>query len=96
VAPITAHSAFNKGCQYFGLKLISVPVNEKTFVADVAAMRRAITPNTVALVASATNFPHGILDPVAELSAIAVEHGIGLHVDACLGGFVIPFMKKNG
>jgi glutamate/tyrosine decarboxylase-like PLP-dependent enzyme len=59
-------------------------------------MAAAINRNTIALAGSAPSFPHGVIDPIAELSALAASRGIGLHVDACLGGFVLPFAEKLG
>jgi glutamate/tyrosine decarboxylase-like PLP-dependent enzyme len=95
VAPTTAHAAFDKAGEYFGIKVIRVPVGSD-FRADVAAMRREVTPNTIALVGSAPPFPHGIVDPIEELSEIAREHGIGFHTDGCLGGFILPWAEKLG
>ena len=56
----------------------------------------AIGPNTIMLYASAPSYPHGAIDPISEMSKIAVQYNIGLHVDCCLGGFVLPFAKKMG
>jgi glutamate/tyrosine decarboxylase-like PLP-dependent enzyme len=95
VAPATAHVAFDKAAQYFNIHLKKIPVNDK-FQADVRAMRKAITRSTIALVGSAPAFPHGTLDPIAELAEIAQERGIGMHTDACLGGFVLPWAEKLG
>jgi sphinganine-1-phosphate aldolase len=95
VAPTTAHVAFDKAAQYFRIKLVRVPV-AADYRADVAAMRRAVTRNTVALVASAPTFPHGVVDPIEELAAIARQRGIGFHTDACLGGFVLPWARRLG
>jgi glutamate/tyrosine decarboxylase-like PLP-dependent enzyme len=95
VAPTTAHVAFDKAAQYFRIKLVRVPVGAD-FRADVRAMRRAVTRNTVALVGSAPTFPHGVIDPIEELAAIARERGIGFHTDACLGGFVLPWARRLG
>jgi len=96
VVPVTAHCAFDKACDYFSITIIHVPVNEKTRRADVARMRSAITSNTIAIVASAPAFPHGTVDDVQALAALARRKGIGLHVDCCLGGFLLPFMGKAG
>jgi len=95
VLPITAHPAFDKAAQYFGIKAIRTPI-EDDFRADVAAMERAITRNTIALVGSAPDFPHGIIDPIPELSELAYKREIGFHTDACLGGFVLPWAEKLG
>jgi glutamate/tyrosine decarboxylase-like PLP-dependent enzyme len=95
VAPTTAHTAFDKAGQYFGINMIRVPVGAD-YRADVAAMRHAVTPNAIALVGSAPGFPHGVIDPIVELSELARERGIGFHTDACLGGFVLPWAEKLG
>ena len=95
VIPVTAHAAFDKAGEYFGIKIRRVPINDK-FQADVKAVRKAVNANTAVIVGSAPNFPHGIIDPIQELSEIAVERGVGLHVDACLGGFVLPWAEKLG
>ena len=95
VVPTTAHAAFNKAAQYFGIEITHVPVGED-FRADVAATERAITQNTIVIVGSAPPFPHGIIDPIDELSELARARGIGFHTDACLGGFVLPWAEKLG
>lgn len=93
IVPITAHAAFDKASQYFNIKTVHIPVDENS-QADVNAARKAITHNTVVIVGSAPSFPHGAIDPIAELSELAREHGIGFHTDACLGGFVLPWAEK--
>ena len=95
VVPVTAHAAFDKASQYFNIKMIHIPVDE-TYRADINAARKAITRNTVVLVGSAPSFPHGMIDPIEELSELARRHGIGFHTDACLGGFVLPWAEKLG
>jgi sphinganine-1-phosphate aldolase len=95
VAPTTIHPAFAKAAHYLGIKLILIPVGED-FAADVDGMRAAITPNTIALAGSAGSYPHGVIDPLERLSDLALEHGIGLHVDGCLGGFILPWIEKLG
>ena len=95
VAPTTAHVAFDKAAQYFGIDLRRVPVGVDCR-ADVEAMESAIDGNTVALVGSAPTFPHGVIDPIEPLADIARHHGIGMHTDACLGGFVLPFARTLG
>lgn len=95
IIPATAHAAFDKSSQYFQIKLIRIPV-DKDYKADVAATEKAITNNTIVIVGSAPSFPHGIVDPVEELSELARKNGIGFHTDACLGGFVLPWAKKLG
>jgi len=95
VLPVTAHVAFDKAGQYFNIRLKKIPLDEN-FRADVTAARKAITGNTIALVGSAPGFPHGIIDPIIELSELARERGIGFHTDACLGGFVLPWAERLG
>jgi glutamate/tyrosine decarboxylase-like PLP-dependent enzyme len=95
VAPVTAHAAFDKASQYFGIRLVKVDVGDDMRV-DPAAVRAALTDRTVAVVGSAVQFPHGVADPVEELAAIAAERGIGFHTDACLGGFVLPWAERLG
>jgi sphinganine-1-phosphate aldolase len=95
IVPSTAHAAFDKAAQYFNLKLVRIPVGDD-FRADVEATRRAITDNTIALVGSAPPFPHGVVDPIEELSELARMNGIGFHTDACLGGFLLPWAEKLG
>lgn len=95
VAPTTAHPAFDKAGDYFGIKVIRVPV-DGDFRADPRAMQRAVTRNTTAMVGTAGTFPHGVIDPIPELSEIARRRGIGFHTDACLGGFVLPWAEKLG
>ena len=94
VAPETIHPAFQKAAHYFDLRLVRVPVRD--FLADVDAMRAAITPNTIALAGSAGNYPYGLIDPLEQLSALAVEKELGLHVDGCLGGFILPWIERLG
>jgi sphinganine-1-phosphate aldolase len=95
IAPTTAHAAFVKAGDYFGMKTIRVPVGPD-FRADVAATEKAITKNTVALVGSAPPFPHGLVDPIEELSELARQRGLGFHTDGCLGGFILPWVEKLG
>jgi len=95
VRPATAHAAFDKAAEYFGIKNVRVPVGDD-FRAEVQAMKAAITNNTVVMVGSAPQFPHGLIDPIEELSEIARKRGIGFHTDACLGGFLLPWAEKLG
>jgi glutamate/tyrosine decarboxylase-like PLP-dependent enzyme len=95
VVPETAHAAFDKAAEYFGIQRVNIPVGPD-HRADVAATARAINENTIALVASAPSYPHGVIDPVAELGELALDRGIGMHVDACLGAFILPFARELG
>ena len=95
ILPTTAHPALDKAGEYFNVRMIHVPVRDD-FRADVEATRRAITPNTIMLVGSAPSYPHGVVDPIRELAALAQEHGLLFHTDACVGGFMLPFVRKLG
>lgn len=95
VAPESAHPAFFKAAHYFGLEAVSVPV-DSGFRADPRVMARAMTKRTILLAASAPSFPQGVLDPIPRLGALALERGVGLHVDACLGGLSLPFLPDPG
>jgi glutamate/tyrosine decarboxylase-like PLP-dependent enzyme len=95
IVPRTAHAAFDKAAQYFNIKIIQIPVGPD-FRADVRATRKAVTRNTIVIVGSAPSFPHGVIDPIEELSELARKKGIGFHTDACLGGFVVPWAEKLG
>lgn len=92
VVPVSAHAAFDKACQYFSLKKKTIPVG-RDGSAIPGAYQKAVNRNTIALVASAPSFPHGAIDPVEEVSEIALKKGLWLHVDACLGGFLLPWLK---
>jgi glutamate/tyrosine decarboxylase-like PLP-dependent enzyme len=93
--PVTAHPAFEKGAEYFNVRVVKTPVRAD-FRADVDAMRAAITPNTILMIGSAPSYPHGVVDPIRELAALAQEHGLLFHSDACVGGFMLPFVKQLG
>ncbi|ROP35495.1 pyridoxal phosphate-dependent decarboxylase family protein [Saccharothrix texasensis] len=90
VLPETAHAAFHKAAHYFGLRVVAVPVDPGTFRADPVAMAAAIDESTVLVVASAPSYAHGVVDPVPEIAAAALARGVRCHVDACIGGWVLP------
>ncbi|MEZ5098072.1 MAG: aspartate aminotransferase family protein [Nocardioides sp.] len=96
VKPETAHPAFDKGCHLFGIEVRTVPVDPDTTTVRVEDMARAIDETTIAMVGSAGNYPYGTIDPIADLGALALDRGIGLHVDGCLGGFILPFGEELG
>ena len=96
IKPETAHPAFDKACHLFGIELRKAPVDPKTTRADVEWMAAHVDSNTVAMVGSACNYGYGTIDPIDELSDLALERGVGLHVDSCLGGFILPFGQKLG
>ena len=93
VVPVTAHAAFEKACDILKVRLHKVPVDPLTFCVNTSVMATYCNANTVLIVGSAPSFPQGTIDPIAELSALALRVGCGLHVDCCLGGFVLPFAR---
>lgn len=95
VLPSSAHPAFDKAAHYFGVKAVRVPV-DSNFRADVAAMRAAINLDTVLVVGSAPSYPQGAVDPIPELAGLAQQRGILCHVDACVGGMMLPFVRRLG
>ncbi len=92
VLPVSAHAAFHKAAKYLGVRPILIDVDPHTLRADPDAMAAAIDDSTVLLVGSAPSYAHGVLDPIADLAALAVARGIRLHVDACIGGWVLPHL----
>lgn len=96
VAPLSVHPAFDKACHYFGVRLIHIPTDPSTGKVIVKTMEKAINSNTIALVGSAPSFPYGVIDPLPEIALLAKKYKIGFHIDACLGGFLLPFMEKAG
>ncbi len=92
----TAHHAFHKAAQYFDIKVVMTPFDPLTFRADVEAMRKAITPNTILLVGSAPAYSQGVVDPITDIAALAMEHDLLCHVDACVGGIHLSFMRQLG
>ncbi len=93
--PRSAHPAFNKAAAFLGLEAVRVPQGPE-WRADVGAMARAVTPDTIAIVGSAPSWPHGLVDPIPAIAALAREHGLWCHVDACIGGFLLPFYRAAG
>jgi len=81
---------------YFTVEPIFIPVHEETKQVDLKKVRAAITRNTILIVGSAPQYPHGAIDPIKELAEIAKEKNIPVHVDSCIGGFVLPFIEKLG
>ena len=96
VKPETGHPAFDKACHLFGIEMRHAPIDPITTQVDVAAMAALIDDRTVALIGSASNYGYGTIDPIGALSDLAIEKGIGLHVDGCLGGFILPFGEMLG
>ncbi|WP_246057115.1 aminotransferase class V-fold PLP-dependent enzyme [Nocardioides eburneiflavus] len=95
VLPATAHAAFHKAAHYFGVEAVLVPVGPD-FRADARAMAEAIDDDTVLVVASAPSYAHGVVDPVGEIAAAAAARGVRCHVDACIGGWVLPYAARLG
>ena len=95
VIPVTAHVALDKGAHWLGIEMRHAPLTDE-YVVDVDAMAALIDENTVAIVGSAGNYAHGLVDPIPELGRLALERGVGLHVDGCLGGFLLPFIEGSG
>ena len=96
VLPITAHASLFKAAHYLGVKPVVTRVHDDSFKADVSAMRNAITDNTILLVGSAPGYTHGVVDPISEIAALALEKDLLCHVDACVGGIHLSYMRKLG
>jgi sphinganine-1-phosphate aldolase len=92
VVPTSAHAAFHKAAEFLGVRAVLVDVDPQTLRADPAATAAAINDTTVLVVASAPSYAHGVIDPVAEIAALAAERGLRCHVDACIGGWVLPHL----
>jgi sphinganine-1-phosphate aldolase len=95
IAPLSVHPAFEKAAHYFDVEILHAATGPD-FRVDLRDVERLITPNTALLVGSAPPYPHGVVDPITELAALAQSRGLLCHVDACLGGFFLPFAKQLG
>ena len=95
LVPVSAHPAFLKAAHYFDVRAVPIPL-DTDYQVDLDALQERITDQTICLIASAPSLPHGVMDPIAAMGEVANSRGIGLHVDACLGGFLLPFMRKIG
>src|SRR6266849_2866649 len=95
IIPVTAHVALLKAGHLLGIKMLRAPLGHDYRV-DIDWVRAHVNANTIAIVGSAPNYAHGVIDPIDELGHIALEHGIGLHVDGCLGGFILPWGERLG
>lgn len=96
IIPESAHAAFDKAGAYFGIKVHHIPVDRHSRKAIISYASKAINANTIALVGSAPNFPDGTIDDIVTLASLAKRHKIGMHVDACLGSFLVPFLERAG
>lgn len=93
LVPASAHAAFYKAGHLLGVRIVRVPLG-KDYRANVKAMRRRIGLSTIAMVGSAPCYPYGVVDPIEELAQLAAKRGLGFHVDACLGGYLLPFVER--
>src|SRR3972149_2942959 len=96
ILPETAHPAFRKGAHLFGLEIVDAPIDPETTLVDPDFVRSAIPHRTPLVVGPACNYGYGTIDPIDRLSAIALEKGVGLHVDGCLGGFILAWGEELG
>ena len=96
ILPATAHAAFHKAAHYLGVKAVTVSVDPQTFRADVATVKSAINDHTIMIVGSAPSYAHGVVDPIADLAALAHENDLWMHTDACMGGFLLPYFRRLG
>lgn len=96
IMPVTAHAAFHKAARYLGMELVTLPVDPDTFRPDPAAYAAEIDERTALVVASAPSYAHGVIDPVGEIAAVAAEAGVPCHVDACVGGWLLPYLRRLG
>jgi sphinganine-1-phosphate aldolase len=95
ILPETAHVAWKKGAEYFGVRIRRAPL-AKDLGVDAGAVEKLVNKNTIMILGSAPEYPHGIIDPIGKLGEIASAHGVPLHVDACVGGYILPFIEANG
>jgi len=95
IIPESAHVAWYKASEYFGVKIRMVPLKED-LSPDLKKMKKLINRNTVMILGSAPEYPHGTIDPIEEMGELAQKYNIPMHVDACVGGFILPFMEMNG
>ena len=95
IMPLSAHPSINKAAHYLGIKTVIIPTDNNSEI-DLVALRKAINTNTIMIIGSAPSYPHGIIDPIEEMGKIALEQQIWFHVDACIGGMILPFIKKAG
>ncbi|MDP9799093.1 glutamate/tyrosine decarboxylase-like PLP-dependent enzyme [Catenuloplanes nepalensis] len=96
VVPETAHAAFLKAAHLLRVTVDRVPVDPVTLRADPIAMEEAINPDTVLVACSAPSYAHGVIDPVAQVAALAEAAGVRCHVDACFGGWILPYLRRLG
>jgi glutamate/tyrosine decarboxylase-like PLP-dependent enzyme len=95
VIPFSAHPAFAKAAKYFEMELVHIPLDD-SLRADVSRADELIDDRTALVVGSAPNYPHGMIDPIEALASLASSRGVPFHTDACVGGFLLPFMERAG
>ena len=96
IISITAHCAFEKACEIFGVKCIKIPLDKKTYQINLSLVEKNISKNTICLVGSFPNFPHCISDDIEKLSKLGIKYNIPVHCDCCLGGFLVAFHERAG
>ena len=94
--PETAHACFHKAAHYYGVKVVAFACDPETMRASLDDAKAKISERTILVVGSAASYAHGVIDPIAELAALAKEHDTLMHVDACIGGWVLPFQRELG
>jgi len=95
IVPWSGHPSLSKASGYLGLKVVRAALDSEQR-ADLVSVKKSITPNTILVVGSAPTWPHGVVDPIVEMAELASRKGVMMHVDACVGGFVLPFAKRLG
>lgn len=95
VAPYSTHSTVHKTAKYLDIKVVTVPQKDD-LSADMEALAAAIGPNTIGIVGSAPNWPYGDVDSITEMGQLAIHKDLWLHVDACVGAYILPFFKELG
>lgn len=95
ILPVTAHVAWFKASEYFDVEVRLLPLDDR-FRVDVSRLDGLVNRNTVMILASAPEYPHGLVDPIERMGEVALRHDVPLHVDACVGGFILPFLEMNG
>lgn len=96
IVPKTAHAAFHKAAHYLNVKAVVVDIDPQTFKVRAEDMEKAITENTILLVASSPSYSQGVIDPISDIGKLAQKHNLLFHVDACVGGIHLSFMRKLG
>lgn len=89
------HVAVEKACYYFGVKYVPVKV-DKNFKIDLKQLKKKMNRNTIMMIGSAPQYPQGVIDPIEEMGEIAIKKKVLFHVDACIGGFMLPWIEKLG